>query len=100
MNRKSVSIILSILLAALAAIILILVFSIKGSANSAAAEKENIRYISIEVNSGDSLWSISGEYAESCGLDIREYVEKLKKINRLNSDKINEGMSLIVVTCE
>jgi hypothetical protein len=52
-------------------------------------------YKSIEIESGDSLWSISKQYCDSTD-DIREYMNELKELNALTSDYIQEGQHLIV----
>ena len=100
MNRKKVSFLFGILLAALAAVIIILVCSIHGSADSEGGLTPECSYRSVEVHRGDTLWSISEEYAKSYHCETREYIREIKKINRLTSDRINEGMSLIVVVYE
>lgn len=53
-------------------------------------------YKSIQVNSGDTLWSIAGEYMDEDSESITEYVELLKDINRLDSSEIHEGRYLTV----
>ena len=100
MSKRSVSILFGILLAALAAVVIILICSIRGSADSRDIEAPTARYERVEVCAGDTLWSISEEYAKSYHCETREYIRELKKINRLKSDRINAGMSLIVVTYE
>ena len=98
MSKRTVSILFGILLAALAAVVIILICSIHGSADSQATEALEARYERVKVCAGDTLWSISEEYAKSYHCETREYIRELKRINRLQSDRINEGMSLIVVT--
>ena len=82
------------------AALIICVCSIQGSAeNSDAAAARTPVYESIEIRPDDTLWSISKEYAPAYGdCGIREYIRELKRINRLDSDRINAGMYLIVVS--
>ena len=100
MKRKSVSILFGVLVAVLAAVIIILVCSIRGSAETVESGPKEARYSRVEVRPGDTLWAISEEYAEGSGFEVREYLSELKRINRLQSDRINVGMSLIVVRYE
>lgn len=57
-------------------------------------------YTSILIENGDSLWSIASRYASMTHMDVREYVEELKRINRLTTDRIHAGHYLIVVYYE
>ncbi len=100
MRKKSVSIIFGVLLAVLAAVIIILVCSVRGSARTGEHGEREARYTQIEIRSGDTLWDISEKYARGSGCETREYLRELKRINRLQSDRITVGMSLIVVSYE
>lgn len=51
---------------------------------------------SIEIESGDTLWSIAEEYISEEYDDINEYIGELKKMNGLYSDNINAGCYLVV----
>lgn len=53
-------------------------------------------YASILIENGDSLWSIASRYASMTHMDVREYVEELKRINRLTTDRIHAGHYLMV----
>ncbi len=55
------------------------------------------RYTSIQVENGDSLWSIASRYADRSPMDIQGYVEELKRINQLKGDTIHTGNYLMVV---
>ena len=56
-----------------------------------------IRYQTVEIQKGDTLWSIAKEdYEEPCG-DIRDYIDQIKECNNLDSsDRITEGCYLCV----
>ena len=54
-------------------------------------------YKTIEIESGDSLWSIAKEYSENSGLSIRDYIKEIKTINCMGSDRIQAGDSITVV---
>ena len=71
-----------------------------GNSFSAAQSDENVTlykyYKSIELEEGDSLWSIAETYKLK-GTDTRKYVVELMKINNLTSDKINSNKHLIIM---
>lgn len=53
-------------------------------------------YTSIEVESGDTLWSIAERYADEEYISIPDYVAELKYMNNMISDTIVEGHFLTV----
>lgn len=69
--------------------------SAHGSANEEPVDYKY--YKSIEIESGDTLWSIAEEYMTDDFESVAEYVNLLKKMNNLNNDKIISGQNLIVV---
>ena len=54
-------------------------------------------YANIEIEKGDSLWSIAKTYNQNSGMSIREYIDEIKKINRMCSDAIAAGDSLMII---
>ena len=54
-------------------------------------------YTSIEIQKGDTLWSLAGTYRKGSGMNTREYIKELKRMNRLQTDAINAGDFLTVV---
>lgn len=54
-------------------------------------------YTSIEIQKGDSLWSIAGKYGENSGLTTSQYIKELKNINGLKEDTIHSGHYLTVM---
>lgn len=74
--------------------------------NSKAEEnngrKAVIYYKSIEIQSGDSLWTIAQEYAPCIGMTTKEYIKVLKQMNHLKKDIIHAGNHLTVMysVCE
>ena len=54
-------------------------------------------YTNIEIQEGDTLWTIAEQYCENSGMDVREYVRELQKMNQLSNDHILAGDSLPVV---
>ncbi len=57
---------------------------------------ENIIYRQITVSSGDTLWSLASEYNSSGVLEPKEYVDLIKEVNNLGSDKIMSGTHLVM----
>ncbi len=53
-------------------------------------------YKSIEIESGDSLWSIAKEY-KSDDMSVQEYIDELMKLNNLTDETIHSGRNLIVM---
>lgn len=53
-------------------------------------------YTSIQIHTGDSLWSIAEEYISEEYHSIPEYIEELKRVNHLKNDTIHSGMYLVV----
>lgn len=54
-------------------------------------------YTQIEIQEGDSLWSIAGEYMANGPYESRrEYMNEVAELNQLRSTKIMKGQNLIV----
>ena len=53
-------------------------------------------FTKIDVEYGDSLWSIAQEYADDHYKSTQEYINEVKKINHLSGDLIREGQRLVV----
>ena len=67
-----------------------------------ASEEENRAvyeryYTDIEIEKGDTLWSIAKTYNKNSGMEIREYIREVKQMNRMVSDDIEAGDSLTIV---
>lgn len=54
-------------------------------------------YTSIEIQSGDTLWGIASQYAESVSMSTPDYVMELMRMNGLKRDVIHSGRHLMVV---
>ena len=53
-------------------------------------------YRSIEIESGDTLWSIAEEYADEHYDSIYDYIYEIKDMNGLISDDIQSGQYLTI----
>lgn len=67
-------------------------------ANAKESDVEYVRYYTdIEIQNGDTLWSIAKTYNKHSGLEIREYIHLIKQMNGMVSDHIAAGDSLTIV---
>ena len=63
----------------------------------AEEDTESVKYYtSIQIQPGDSLWSIAKTYIDGHYSSIPEYIEELKTINNLSSDTIHAYEYLVV----
>jgi len=94
LRRKIVVTILTVL------IVLGFALSYNVLVTQATSEIEDISYkyfTSIEVASGDTLWTIAQEYSDTENYDsIDEYIEEVKNMNHMSSDTLMAGQFLIV----
>ena len=71
--------------------------------NSIVRAKEpssDIQYKVVEVQEGDSLWSLAAEYSSSTPYTTAEYISQLRSINGLSDDTIHTGCYLTIVYYE
>lgn len=54
-------------------------------------------YKSIQIQEGDSLWQIAGEYCQDGPMTKDEYIKALRQMNNLKKDTIHKGQYLTVV---
>ncbi|MDE6759257.1 MAG: LysM peptidoglycan-binding domain-containing protein [Lachnospiraceae bacterium] len=82
--------------------VLILSISIIGSIAVVKADESvqyNKSFISIEIESGDTLSSIAEEYA-IMDTEYDDYIQEVRNINNLSSDTIHSGCYLMVPVYE
>ncbi|MCQ2492444.1 MAG: LysM peptidoglycan-binding domain-containing protein [Lachnospiraceae bacterium] len=71
-------------------------FTLMNRSDVSASDDAAIEYVSIEIEAGDTLWSIAQDnYNESCG-DFRDYVKLIKETNSMKDDQIMAGNYLCV----
>ena len=56
----------------------------------------DVHYQEIEIQPGDTLWSIARENLGPGYDDIYEYIEDIAECNNLDSDRINAGCYLLI----
>lgn len=72
------------------------VFSSKAHGNAQEDPINYTYYKSVEIKSGDSLWSIAEKYMTEEYTSIHQYIEVLKQINALESNEIHDGKYIMV----
>ena len=85
-----------------AAAVLMLIISISVSSvvlagNNKKEENMYRYYTSIEIEPGDTLWSIASEYCYDMDMSVSDYIREIKKLNRLSTDSITSGQYLTVI---
>ncbi|MDF2869337.1 MAG: hypothetical protein K0R05_912 [Anaerocolumna sp.] len=77
----------------------ILVISLLLASTNVNAEKlqSSSKHItSIQIEKGDTLWSIASQYITDDYKDMNEYIKEIKQTNGLSSDTIHEGRFLVI----
>ena len=54
-----------------------------------------VQYETFRVSHGDTLWAIAGNWAPE-GMDVREYIYKIKKANDMERSDIYAGDELLL----
>lgn len=90
-------VILIAIVATLILVILILAANSIGTSAKTERTAENTRFMSYEIRTNDSLWSIASQYAPAYGVSAKTYVDELKRVNGLQGDRIVAGTHLIVL---
>ena len=89
----------------LLAIVVILVVTLGillGTSMNALASSEkdiasyNKYYVSIQIESGDTLWNIADEYVEGFNLSKSDYIAEVCEINGISEDNIHAGDYIVV----
>ena len=57
----------------------------------------NRYYTDIEIEKGDTLWSIAKTYNKNSNMEIREYIKEVKQMNSMIGDSIEAGDNLTIV---
>lgn len=60
------------------------------------ADNSNITYMSVYIETDDTLWSIAYKYYSEEFGSIEDYIKEIKKCNSLKSDAIYAGRHIIV----
>ena len=76
-------------------LVLSFVFLFAMARKTSAGDRRVEVYYSVTVQDGDSLWSLA-EANTPADMDISEYIQKVRRINHLNTNEIISGDALIL----
>lgn len=80
-------------------VLLLSAFSIFSFLKKDRVSAQELKYKEIEVQRGDTLWSISKEYNKS-SLDIRKYIFLIEEKNNIQNSNIQTGDVLYIPIIE
>ena len=70
---------------------------ISASRSEASLEQRSFKYYtSIQIQPGDTLWSIASTYMSPEYDSLQDYIDEVKKLNDLGPDHIHSGQFLTV----
>jgi cell division protein YceG involved in septum cleavage len=84
---------------AFAILFIIVIFTLIFASKSVTAKREGYRVkqvTSVEIQKGDTLWSIASRYKSDDYDDLNEYIAEIMLSNGLASDTIHAGNYIIV----
>ena len=87
---------------AISIILIITLGILLGSSMNALASSDkdissyNKYYISIRIESGDTLWTIADEYIDGFNLSKTDYIDEICQINGISEDNIHAGDYIVV----
>jgi len=89
-------------LLAIAIIVIVSLGILLGSSINALASSEkdiasyNKYYVSIRVESGDTLWTIADEYVDGFNISKSDYINEVCIINEISENEIHAGDYIVV----
>ena len=78
------------------AFVIVLLIPSKSEQQADAATSNVKNFKCITIDSDDTLWSIAEENISEEYASIQAYIDEVKSINNLNSDKIYNGATLVI----
>ena len=63
---------------------------------ASSVHKENVNYKTIQIEEGDTLWTLADQYMGNSSFDRQEYIDEVKEMNHLTSDTIESGAYLMI----
>ena len=79
------------------ATVLVSTSCLKGNqVKASSVHEENVYYKTIQVEEGDTLWTLADQYMGNCSFDRQEYIDEVKEMNHLTSDTIESGAYLMI----
>ena len=96
-RKGSVKVAIKLFIPLVAAAVILALFLSRNNVIQAEEDSTSVKYYkSIQIEPGDSLWSIAETYIDGHYSTIPEYIEEIKKINNLSSDTIHAYEYLMV----
>ena len=89
-------------LLAVAIILVVAIGILLGTSMNALASSDkdiasyNKYYVSIRVESGDTLWTIADEYVDGFNIEKSDYIEEVCQINEISKNEIHAGDYIVV----
>lgn len=80
-------------------VFIIMIFTILLATKRVTAKRDGYRIkkvTSIQIQKGDTLWSIASRHMSDEYSDLNDYIEEIKMSNGLSSDNIQAGNYIIV----
>jgi len=63
--------------------------------DDASSLSEEPSYMQVEIQAGDTLWNIAGQYGPA-NMDRRQLVFEICRVNDINADTIQPGQTILV----
>ena len=85
---------LSVLIMA-AFIILVWLIMFHPAAAGSNAREESVQYVSLQIEEGDTLWSIAEQHLPA-SMDVTHYIDQIRAVNHMHTDIIIASRYLII----
>ena len=63
---------------------------------ASSVKEENVYYKTIQVEEGDTLWTLADQYIGNSSFDRQQYIDEVKEMNHLADDTIESGAYLMI----
>lgn len=93
-HRSIVNKVLSVIVLALFLILVFMIFHATEARGQSGAQ-ENVSYISVQIEEGDSLWAIASRY-KAPSQSLNHYIDQIRKVNGLHTDTIIASQYLVI----
>jgi cell division protein YceG involved in septum cleavage len=80
----------------IATILVISLLLLSTNVNAERLKSSTKHITSIQIEKGDTLWSIASQYITDDYNDMNDYIKEIKQTNGLTSDTIHEGKYLVI----
>lgn len=88
---------LSVFIIGLTLLFTVFLFGANKSEKKVDASTCDVKYFKcITIDEDDTLWSIANEYISEEYDSVSDYIDEVKSINNLSSDKIYNGATLVI----